>query len=162
MKKMSIILGLVIVLALGVWYFAITASKEKPGNQNVFTVPSASSSEFTVQVPMTDVDKNKLPEKFPSDVPLETEAVITYNYNAINAAGEYQSSREFVSKKTPDENFALYQSALKSSGWTLSSAIDDTVRAQKIILASKGSNNLNIRIYTDAGQVKVSINNITK
>ena len=61
-----------------------------------------------------------------------------------------------------DENFTFYQDTLKKAGWTVSSAIDDTAHTQKIILASKGGNNLNIRVYTDNGKVKVSINNETQ
>lgn len=110
-----------------------------------------------IAVPQTNVDVAKLPERFPSDVPLEAGAEVTSNYTAVNAKGLYQSTREFVSKKTLAENFALYQSALKQAGWTITQSIDDA--AQKVILATKSGSSLTIRIYTVGSDVKVLIAN---
>ena len=93
------------------------------------------------------------------DIPLETGATVTLNYNAVNASGKFQASREFISKKTVDANFNFYLDSLKKSGWTITQATQDP--KQSVILATKGDNNLNIRIYTDAGKVKVAISNET-
>lgn len=122
---------------------------------------SATPASTSTAVKINDVDKSTLPQGFPVDVPLETGAAITYNYDTVNLAGQHQASREFISKKSADDNFTFYQKTLKDNGWVITSAVNDTARNQKIIFATKGSNNLNIRIYTDNGQVKVSLSNIS-
>ncbi len=87
---------------------------------------------------------------------------MTLNYNATNTAGNFQASREFISKKTAAENYAFYQKALKDNGWTITST-QENVSAGDLIFATKGANTLNIRIYSDADKkVRVSINNEIK
>jgi hypothetical protein len=121
--------------------------------------PTATSALKSVEI--RTVDATKLPERFPTDIPLEAGATTTYNYNAVNANGEYQSSREFISKKSVAQNFSFYQTALKNAGWSITAAVNDTANRQEIIFATKGLNSLNVRIYVKGGQVRVSINNIT-
>jgi len=112
-------------------------------------------------VDITNVDKNKLPERFPQDIPIEANAEITLNYNAINLNNKFQSTREFISAKTQEENFQFYQKVLKEKGWNITQTIEDPVLNHKIILATKDGNELNIRIYSDSNKVKVAISNET-
>lgn len=166
MNNKFVLIGLgavIVIIALAYWLHRAgvqtpVASVPLVNNSASTTTPTASHQ----PVPITAVDPKQLPQKFPADIPLEVGATIIYNYNAVNAQGQFQATREFISKKSADANFTFYQTALKASGWNITAATDDTARNQKIILASKGSNNLNIRIYTDNGQVKVSINNLSQ
>lgn len=157
----KVILVIILIVLLAVVILVVTGmNKATPAPQ---PVKSSQTNVTTAPAPvkLTEVDKTKLPDRFPADVPIEAGATITLNYNAVNAKGLFQASREFVSKKSMADNFTLYQKALTASGWTITSAMDQP--NQKIILATKGANNLNIRIYTDpTGQVKVSINNETQ
>ena len=160
MKKIVIFIIVVILIAGGaVWFWHSRNSKviSQPGP--VVSTNNANES-TTTGATMTKVDPSQLPNQFPTDVPTEPGATITLNANATNATGQFQATREFISKKSADENFTYYQTLLKQNGWTVTSALDDTSGNQKIILATKAANNLNIRIYTTNGQVRVSMSNI--
>ena len=167
-NKISIIVIVIVILAV---VFAavlwVTKGNVSPrlANPSASSTPkSAAPAAAPVVVPVvtTPVPQGALPQQFPSDIPLEAGAQITLNYNAINAAGNFQASREFISKKTVAENYALYQTVLKDNGWNITGT-QAGVSAGDLIFATKGSNNLNIRIYTDQSkQVRVSINNEIK
>ena len=131
-----------------------TQSSEEPADQQ----PKSSQSNFKAQV--TSYPPTTLPDKFPSDIPIEPNAVVTQNFSTVNADGNYQATREFISAKL--DNFTYYQSALKASGWNITQAMVDQTFNQDLILATRGSDSLNIRIYIDQGKVKVSINDIIK
>ncbi len=161
-KALYILLG-VLVLAVIVWVALSRngAKAPEPKGQTGQTQQKP-AKEQPKAVPVTSVPKDKLPEQFPSGITLEAGAEVTLNYNATNSAGNFQASREFISKKSASENFALYQKILKNDGWTITST-QENVAAGDLIFATKGANTLNIRIYTDANkQVRVSINNETK
>lgn len=146
------------LIGVGVWY-AVTGNQPEPSSApKKATTAKPSAPRGSV----TDVDKSKLPERFPTELPIEAGAAITYNYNAMNSKGMFQATREFVSAKSVDDNFAFYQDVLKKSNWTVSQAIDDTQHRQKLLLATKDGNRLNIRIYEDDSLVKVAISNETK
>ena len=157
--KTKLVLGVIILLliaaAASLWFRRQAA----PSSRQPEPVAKTSTSTPVVQ---HNVDTAQLPEQFPSDIPLEQGAKITLNYNAVNAKGMYQASREFISAKSLDQNFEFYQRVLKQNGWMITQTLDDPTRHQKIILATKGANNLNIRVYLDSGVTKVSINNETQ
>ncbi len=148
------VLGLVLLTAVlvGVLMFVLRwQAQTKKVNQNN-SKPIAK---------LTQIEKDKLPDKFPAEIPVEANAEITLNFNAINLSGKFQSTREFISSKSIEDNFILYLDILKKEGWVVGQKIDDTAKNQKIILASKGEEQLNIRIYTDVGDVKVAISSET-
>jgi len=158
MKNKTLVIVLLVIAAASAGYLVFSASQKdkaltvKPQNQTQNRQPG--------QAQMQAVDKDKLPKDFPADIPIEAGAEITLNFTAINANGETQASREFISKKTVAENYALYQKSLKESGWNIT-RVDDKSPVGSLIFATKGNYKLNIRIYTQAGnQVRVSINNI--
>jgi hypothetical protein len=171
-KKSAVISVLVlVVIILGAWlvftHLPASAPKSQPESKPASAVSSGSATPTESQkpqpVPQTTINNSQLPPGFPSDIPLEAGATITQNYTATNFSGMFQSSRDFISAKSMAENFALYQAALKKSGWTITSATNDTGSNRYIIFATKTSNFLNILISTNSsGQVIVSINNETK
>ena len=150
------IITIVVVLLVGLAAGLIIKKYSQPA------VKVASNAANPGPVSITNVPNTILPDRFPTDVPVEAGADIVYNYNAINAAGHFQSSREFISKKTEDQNYVYYQQTLAAAGWTITQAINDGVKNQRIILANKGANSLNIIINTQDGQVHVSVNNESK
>ncbi len=161
-KYIWIILGVLAVVLVVV--LVLNKNRTAPASKN--TSPSGQSQpeakNEVKSVPIETVKTTALPQEFPSDIPLETGAEVTLNYNATNAQGQYQASREFISKKTIAENYALYQQVLKSKGWTIISTQEDA-SAGSLIFAEKSNYSLNIRIYTDAQKkVRVSINNVVK
>lgn len=148
----------VIIMAVAaalIWKFGWD---KKPASQ-AETQKSAEQNFSEQAAPMTAVDESKLPERFPAEIPLEKGAKVTLNYNAVNLADQFQSSREFISKYSEEENFKFYKTELKKLGWEIT--LESIEPQQQILMAKKGENELNIRIYSSAGEVRVSINNIT-
>jgi hypothetical protein len=160
-KKIWVIILLVVVVVGVVLVLKYkTPAKPVASTANQTQTNQQGGSTPPVSVKVNNVATSTAPSGFPSDVPLEPGATITNNFNAVNASGQNQSTREFISARSESDNFAYYQKVLKDAGWTVTSATNDAARAQMLIFATKGTNNLNIRIYKDSGQVKVSINNI--
>jgi hypothetical protein len=152
-----IVLVVAVIVALLIWFMGgskKTSVPANPGTQATTTVEAPKG------VSQTDVDPSKLPDRFPADVPLEAGAQVTANYTAVNAAGMFQSTREFISKKSILDNYELYQAALEKAGWKITSVTGDA--GQRIILAAKGENKLTVRIYASGADVKVLIANQTK
>lgn len=163
-KILIILLVVVAVTAAGYLVFSKNQGVKEPINspnqtqdQSKNQIPAQPEK---VKVEMQTVAKNELPKDFPADIPLEAGAEIIFNFNATKANGEFQASREFISKKTVAENYAFYQNALKENGWDITNT-EENASAGSLIFAEKINNKLNIRIYIDADKkVRVSINNI--
>jgi|YNPMSStandDraft_1061717.scaffolds.fasta_scaffold06598_3 methionine-rich copper-binding protein CopC len=150
---------LIIIILLILFTVALFLSYQNLSKNKQNELNNQTPKQKTVDI--TNVDKNKLPERFPQDIPIEANAEITLNYNAINLNNKFQSTREFISAKTQEENFQFYQKVLKEKGWNITQTIEDPVLNHKIILATKDGNELNIRIYSDNNKVKVAISNET-
>lgn len=166
MKNKTLVVLLVILAVVAVGYLVLSEGqkvKEPVKSQNQTQDQSKNQSPAQPEKPKVNVQgvpKTELPKDFPSDIPLEVGAEVTLNFNGTNAKGELQASREFISKKTVAENYALYQKALKENGWNITNTIADAP-AGSLIFAVKDNSDLNIRIYIDAAnKVRVSINNV--
>jgi hypothetical protein len=123
--------------------------------------PAATNSQPPLKVQETAVDDNKLPQGFPSDIPLEDGAVVTQNYNATTSGSEntasFQATRVFESKKTLEQNFDLYTTFFKQHGWTIKTSFEDV--SAKSITAQKGAYIVTVHIgqNTITGTVTVNI-----
>ncbi len=151
------IVSLIVLAALVIAGVLIYVNANKKENQ-----PNTNSQKTFTPLPVTEVDHSRLPERFPADIPLESGAVIVYNFNLVNAAGMYQSTRQFVSKKTIKQNFDFYQDALKKAGYSITKTLDDLAHNQELIYATKGDNKVTVRSFASGGQIKVDITNETK
>jgi hypothetical protein len=161
-KSLYLLLGVLVLVVVVLVAVSKNRTAKAPAESPQAQSQQKPSSEQPKAVPVQAVDVGKLPQEFPSDIPLEAGAQVTLNYNATNAAGNFQASREFISKKTVAENYALYQKVLKDNGWTITGTQENTP-AGNLIFATKGENNLNIRIYTDPDKkIRVSISNEIK
>ena len=163
MNKKIIVIIIVLFVGAAILVALQQIKKTTPaptGTSDTTNKPANTNEKPSHEVKVIEVDHAQLPENFPADVPTEKGAVIVYNFNAINAQGQDQSSREFISKETLKKNFDLYTKVLKDGGWTITGSTDG--ETQKIILATKGDNSLTIRIYTDSVTKKnrESMNNI--
>lgn len=113
--------------------------KDKSANQL-----SPDQIKRTSQVKKINLDFSKLPEKFPSNIPLEDGAEITQNYNATSPNGRLQATRSFVTKKSLTENIDLYTNFLNKDGWKTSVSSNDT--AFKKVTGSKEGKKLIIAV----------------
>lgn len=98
----------------------------------------------TAVVKKMDVDFSKLPEKFPTNIPIESGAKITQNYNATTPEGEFQATRSFVTTKTLAENIKIYSNILDKDGWKSKVVVDDP--NFKMISGSKDKKQITISV----------------
>ncbi len=107
------------------------------------------SSEPKTEAPVftrTEVNSNTLPEKFPADFPLEKNAQVLSNYTATGQ-GIFQSTRQFQSKKTIDENFKIYNDYLTQNKWVVESILNNSkIPDTKSISAVKGPAHVTITL----------------
>lgn len=104
-------------------------------------------------VQKTNVDFSKLPEKFPSDIPIEKDAKITQNYNSTTPEGHFQATRTFVTQLSLAENFATYEKFFNDNGWTIIATTNDPT--YKMIAGSKDKQNIQVTIDENKGENKI-------
>lgn len=133
-KKIVIILVLAVLIAAGAFYLLKTTREN-----NVRETALEASL-----VQKTDVDFSKAPEKFPSDVPIESGARLTQNYNATTPDGKLQATRSFETTQSLDANLVKYTDFLKSNGWDIQATTNDPT--YKMVYGVKGVDSLLISI----------------
>lgn len=139
-KRLIVLLAILFVVIAGSFIYWKFASK------TVDTPPPANEQAVVLEKPLkSDVPTEKLPEKFPTNIPIEAGAKITQNYNTTSPDGSIQATRVFETKATLAENLALYKRYLSNNGYEIRSTIDQI--SYKMVI---GAN--------DDGTVQVSIN----
>ncbi len=126
-------------IAVGAWWYGFHRTVRIP-NQIVTQGKTEKSPELKVD--KQEVDAAKLPDRFPSSLPLEPGAMIIQNYNATAANGMYQATRAFVTSKTLAENFRVYGDYLKKDGWTMVNTVNQ--ENFKVLSAAKGKESLQV------------------
>ena len=117
---------------------------------------SPSSQQQATESPViSQVDTSKLPDSFPTDIPLESGAKVEQNYNA-SVSGKIQATRIFVSAKSLSENFTLYKTWLTKNGWKIDATLDQP--SLKVLVASKGSEMINITINANQQTKENTVN----
>lgn len=127
---------LIVIALLALLFVAVQLSKHPVSP----TKNSMEDKKKTVQI--SPVDYNKLPDKFPTDLPLEDGANITQNFNATEVDGRYNATREFNSAKTLAQNIAVYTKYLKTNDWQVKATIDQP--ALKMVMGQKGNQQLQV------------------
>lgn len=127
----------VIVAALfALLFVAIQLSKHPISDKN--TPQDESQKNYQIN----NVEKSKLPNKFPSDLPQEVGAVVTQNFNATGQDGTYNATREFESSKTLAQNITTYTKYLKDNDWEIKATIDQSTI--KMVMGKKENQTLQI------------------
>ena len=81
--------------------------------------------DIVVPVDVTNLDENKLPVGIPKDLPMEENAQILQNYEAKEQdSNNLQSTRQYISQKSLQENFDLYKKYLEDNNWVILTATD--------------------------------------
>lgn len=127
-RKRFIYLAVLLVFLTGAlliiikfWYKtpAISPSVVVEGNK-----PPIQSSNPLKQV---EIDKNKLPAKFPIDLPIETGVEVVQNYEVPKPEGGFQqSTRSYLSNKNLTELETVYTQYFKQNGWKQVSRLEQT------------------------------------
>ena len=137
-KKYLVGVIIIIALAIGVTMVVMPFVKDED------PASSMSDSQNNTTTKISEVNENALPSKFPINIPLESNAKITQNYNATTDDGVFQASRGFVSNKTIDENFAIYSKFITTNGWRIKSSKNDP--NYKMLTGVKGNAEIQVTI----------------
>ena len=157
MKSKNLVAILVVVLLIIVVVYVVAIKQKKPVTNN--TPPPADQQQPQSYSPNI-IPNSELPKGLPSSLPLEQGATVLQNFDLKDpATGKTQSTRIYVSKKTVDENWAVYQKYAADNGFAITSMVDQP--AIKSFDAEKSGARLNVIIAKDSkGQVTVSVNYI--
>lgn len=143
-KKIIVVVVLVLFVAVAIGLFL----KQKVSNK---LFDQSKTDEAKVKITKTHVDFSKTPEKFPENVPIESTAKLTQNYNSTTSEGHFQATRTFETQSTLEENFKLYTDFLKIDGWDIRANTDTPT--YKMLLGIKGSQSLQITIDENMGSL---------
>lgn len=102
-----------------------------------------------------------VPPNFPTDIPIENGAQVQQSYAMNEQAGSEQLTVVFLSKKSVQENYAVYVAFLRNNQWNVLNMNDDaTVSA---VYGTKAQYDINVTISEhtvpgfEASQVSISI-----
>ncbi len=128
---------LVLVIIAAVYYFKVVDNDKNQSTTNT-------NGNKASQIVKTQVETDKLPEKFPADVPIEKDAKILQNYNATAPDGRFQATRVFETKESLAANITLYRNFLTKAGYEIKSSVDQP--NYKMLYATKGDAGLQIAV----------------
>lgn len=131
----------VLLLAAGAGAFLYFSREQKPEQPVVETQKEEAPPKELVK---KDVEPGKLPDKFPSGIPMEQGATITQNYNATAPDGRFQATRVFETKKTLEENITIYKNYLEEAGYSIDSTLDRP--EYKMVFGRKGRISLQVSV----------------
>ena len=143
-KKILVVIIMIVAFAIGTTLVVSLFMKDSGG-------PSTQQADDNRIVEKNKVSDSRLPEKFPTNLPTEPNAVVTQNYNAVADDGRFQATRTYETTKTLPENLTIYRQYLNSNGWDIESTVDQPT--YKKISGKKGIQKL---------QVSISENETTK
>ncbi len=91
-----------------------------------------------LQGTITEVPFENLPDKFPTDIPLEEGAKVVKNYNSNYTNGWFEATRVFETARSPEENYTFYKNYFSDNGWIiLPSTNDNKLEGIKFIAATQ-------------------------
>jgi hypothetical protein len=149
-----LVLVLLVIVAVGAKFLY----KKQPAAQS--GQPKAVSQQAptgAAAVAISSVPSTEMPQGLPNNIPWESGAAVLQNFTAKDpATGKTQSTRVYVSKKTLDANFTIYQKYLQDNGWTVNTTVNKT--DVKNLSATKSGARLDITIAKNTqGQVSVNV-----
>lgn len=153
-KTIVIIIVVIVILGLGgVAYYVVQNQTGKVTNKN-----NQNQAKQQLNVTKSEKNTNELPDKFPTDIPIETGAKIIQNYNASTPDGRFQATRVFESAKSMDENLKIYKDYLTSKNYKLQPVVE--VPNFKSISGTNDNMNLQVSMNYNASTkiTTVSIN----
>lgn len=154
-KKALVLIIMILALAIGITLIVSMVMKTDTTN-NSANQSDANQSKVT----KADISKELLPNKFPTDLPIEANAVVTQNYNAIAEDGSYQATRAFETTKSLTENITAFKQYMTQNDWEIKSSVDKPTT--KSVVGSKGTQRLSVTVTENSStKVKTVIVTIT-
>lgn len=131
--KLLVVVAALFALLFVAYKLSMNSKKEQAANQTQLA-----------QVEKTNVDFSELPERFPSNIPIETGAQITQNYNSKTPEGQFQATRVFITKQSLAANIKLYTDFLTKEGYEIKSSVDQPTL--KMVMGSKGAQSIQVTV----------------
>ena len=149
-------MALLLVASAGLLWGDKLPKKDQPlGEPTVNQAPEV-ETEYVAQ--------DKLPEKLPADLPTEEGAPIQRNEVVKISANETQYARNYLSKKTVAENYAIYEKYFNDTGWRITST--STAETYASLSAQKADTKevllVNISKNSITGDVSVEVNMVVR
>lgn len=138
--------------ALAIFTMAIVSyvsSQERAALVGTSQVSGAKANKAPVKTVVTDVKPETSPEFFPKDMPSEPGATVVKNYNTSTPDGRKIGTRVYVTAKTVDDNYSLFQDYFKNAGWQVTAAPVIKGSTSKTMLATKGNMQAQVTIGDD-------------
>ncbi len=142
MENNTVFKFIVMVAALLALLFVAIQLSKKPVSKE-----AAPTTEAPKTAEIKQVAENVLPDKFPADLPSEAGAKITQNFNATEADGRFNATRQFQSKNSLADNLKIYTNYLKSNGWEILTTDDQP--SLKVVLGRKDKQQLLVTAAVD-------------
>lgn len=136
-KKSLVLIIMILALAIG-----LTMIVSMVMQTNMSDTASPQSDTNQSKVTKADIPQDKLPNKFPEDMPIESGAVITQNFSAFGEDGSYQATRAFETTKSLAENMTIFRQYMTKNGWEIKSSVDNPTL--KSVVAAKGTQRLSV------------------
>jgi hypothetical protein len=108
------------------------------------------------QYEVTQIDKSKLPDRFPGDLPLPEDAVITQNESMIAPDGRFQETRAYTVSLPLSEERQRFATYFQEQGWT----VDDTkdLGTFAAFLAQRDGTSMQVSLVARGSSTAVTIN----
>lgn len=157
-KKYAVIIALVILAA------AVVAVSRSGSFKKLMPGPKDKLSGEQQPAPpppeITQVPDNQLPQGLPKSLPLEPGAEILENSTIRQpGSGKTQATRVYVSGKTSEQNYSLFEKYLKDNGWQVLSSAN--YAETKSFSATKGTARLDIIVGSNPdGKITVRISHL--
>ncbi len=97
-----------------------------------------------LQIEKQEVKASDLPELLPKDLPKEDGVEVLQNFYSTTPSGDLIASREYRSKRSFEQNVALFANFLKTSSWRTLSTLQAGDRV--VFSATKASDVLQVAI----------------
>lgn len=150
-NRLAIILAVsfVIFVSVVVFFFSFRSLRPDDRNGAFDQIPTVGQNPLRVDF------SDKLPDDFPSDIPVEQEADFDQSYR-LDYPEQKQLTVVFRSVKTLEENQFLYADFFRRNGWIISNRYD--IENISAIYAAKGRVELNVSIISLAeGKSQISL-----
>ena len=156
-KKIWIPLLVLVLLVVAVVGAKFVYKKQPAAQSGQPKTESQQPSTGPSSVAVNPVPSAEVPQGLPDNIPWESDAAVLQNFTAKDSAtGKTQSTRVYVSSKTLDANFVIYQKYLQDNGWTVNSTVNQA--AVKNLSATKSGARLDITLAKGSdGKITVNV-----
>jgi hypothetical protein len=141
----------IVVGALAVFTISIVAyvsSRERAAMLSN-NAPGNTQANAPIKTTVTEVDPSTAPDLLPKDLPMEAGATIVKNYNTTTSDGRKLGTRVYVTAKSIDDNYKIFQTYFEQGGWTVTAAPTPKGSTSKTLIATKGNMQAQVTIGDD-------------